>query len=343
MKLQSTLLRCFYILLVNWQTKKVVDGFHASAPTRNSKDRSHHVSAGIRSEAIARPLARSNTAATLQHSPFWGAIGGENGLAHARETDRRSFLSRIMAGFVISLPAAAGSVLCSIPAAAEAIEEDLTSKLFNADGSLREDATIQTEARERTLEWKWDVSDQLAVNIDGSNANGTSSGSAVKLSYNLPEKWERSSDSDRYLDQSQGANLPACNRITVYRAPSKASMDRLSKATRIGVASALDIPAYDSLQDLQKADLIGGRSHISGDDDQKYYEFDLAVAPQNCDKNDDTNLGLGFCPYETIYLLSATVLEDRLYVICVESDKSEWKRANADLRRVRSSFQVQMA
>ena len=342
MKLHPTLLRCFFILqLVNRQLQNVVDSFLVLVPARNRKD--HHGSARIIRELIARPLALSNTAETLQHSPVRGSIGDEKGLPHACETDRRSFLSRITAGVVILLPAAASSVLLLVPAAASAIEDDLTSKLFNADGSLREDATIQTEARERTLEWKWDVSDQLAVNIDGSNADGTASGGAVRLSYNLPEKWERSSDSDRYMDQSQGSNLPACKRITVYRAPGRATVDRLSKATRIGVARALDVPEYDSLQDLQKADIIGGRSRVAGDDDQKYYEFDLAVAPPNCDMSDDTNLGLGFCPYDSIYLLSATVLEDRLYVICVESDKSEWKRANAELRRVRSSFQVQMA
>jgi hypothetical protein len=32
------------------------------------------------------------------------------------------------------------------------------------------------------------------------------------------------------------------------------------------------------------------------------------------------------------------VLDDALYVMAVKSNKSEWKVANSDLKRVRSSF-----
>ena len=50
------------------------------------------------------------------------------------------------------------------------------------------------------------------------------------------------------------------------------------------------------------------------------------------------NLGLGFCPFDTIYLLSAAVLDDSLYVMSIQCNKDEWKVANSDLKRVRSSF-----
>jgi hypothetical protein len=212
-------------------------------------------------------------------------------------------------------------------------EADLTTKMFNPDGSLKEG--IESEAKCRSVELQWG-SDSSTVTkaVDGNDVGGTSEGSSVSLSYKLPEKWD---SKDLYLDRSEGVNAKACNRITVYRAPGSASIDRLEKASRIGIGKALDVT--DDLKEIRTADLIGGRS-VTKDDGQRYYEFDMAVAPETCDTKDADNLNLGFCPYNSIYLLSATILDDRLYVFCVQCDKSQWKRANSDLRRVRSSFQV---
>ena len=61
------------------------------------------------------------------------------------------------------------------------------------------------------------------------------------------------------------------------------------------------------------------------------------------------NLGLGFCPYDNILLVSATVLNadstdgGTLMVCVVECNKNEWKIGNTDLKRVRSSFIVDKA
>jgi hypothetical protein len=88
-------------------------------------------------------------------------------------------------------------------------------------------------------------------------------------------------------------------------------------------------------------------------DEQVYYEFDLAFAPAECTDymaGNKENLGLGFCPYDRIFLVSATVLNNKskdksgtLMCCVVECDKEEWKMANSDLRRVRSSYKVQYA
>jgi len=103
----------------------------------------------------------------------------------------------------------------------------------------------------------------------------------------------------------------------------------------VGVAKSLGV--IESLKPLESADLISGRTRSKGD--IKYYEFDMAVQPPSCDKSKD-DLGLGFCAYENIYLLSCAVVDDHLYVLCIESDKDQWKRANSDLKLVRSSFQI---
>lgn len=134
--------------------------------------------------------------------------------------------------------------------------------------------------------------------------------------YEVPEKWGGSN--------SEG-------KVTVYRVQGEVQPDRLEKATRTGVGKALDFKA------LEPADLISGRTQIR--DGKKYYEFDMAVAPASCDQTED-DLRLGFCSYDTIYLLSATVFDKNLYVLAIESDKQQWKRSNSDLKLVRSSFAV---
>jgi hypothetical protein len=211
-------------------------------------------------------------------------------------------------------------------------EQDLASQMFNPDGSLKEGVTSEV-AKTRIVDFKWDPSDAVLVNLDGENMANISSGSQVRISYELPGKW--GTGKDLYLDTSEGVNLPACKRITVYKAPGKASIDRLEKATTIGVGNALEVT--DDLSKLKTADIIGGRKESKGG--QKYYQFDIASAPDACDKTAD-NLGLGFCPYDTVYLISATVLDERLYVMAVECDNLEWKQGNADLKRVRNSFSV---
>ena len=234
-------------------------------------------------------------------------------LAH----DRRAFLG-----------AAVSAVVAPFPVLAE--DMDMTKQLFNEDGSLKEE--METEAKFRKVELTWNSVDQLQLALDGANAAGTEKGSSVQVSYKLPEKW--GTGSDLYFDQKEGAK--ACDRITVYQATGTANMKRLEKASVTGIGKALDVP--DDMKEVRSADLIGGRTAVK--DGQKFYEFDMAVAPKTCESSKE-DLGLGFCPYDTIYLLSSTVIADRLYVFALKCDKSEWQRANSDLRRVRSSFAVQ--
>jgi hypothetical protein len=95
-----------------------------------------------------------------------------------------------------------------------------------------------------------------------------------------------------------------------------------------------------------------------------YSELDFAVAPTTCSGGEAEDLRLGFCPYDRILLVSAIVVAadtttttqttvppppaendinddgSFLYLLIVESTRAEWQRANAELRRVRSSFTV---
>ena len=210
-------------------------------------------------------------------------------------------------------------------------EADLTSQMFNADGSLKGEVE---EVKFRTVEIAWGTgSDNYLVNVDGANAASTESGSQVRLSYKLPDKWQQKEDG--YYDKSTSDLSKACQRISVYRAPGKVPAERLAKAATIGIAEALYVT--DALKALKGADLISGRTRAQGD--VKFYDFDMAVAPKTCGDSKE-NLGLGFCPFDTIYLLSAAVVDESLYVMAVECDKSEWKVANSDLKRVRSSFAI---
>lgn len=177
------------------------------------------------------------------------------------------------------------------PSFAASDNVDLTSQMFNSDGSLKEG--YQSEVKFRDVSFTWDQSDSLAINTDGVNVQNTKSGSQYTLSYQYPMRWSDGKDGDPiYFDRSEGINRKASKRITIYQASGKATEDRLEKATTIGVAKSFDVP--EELSRLYKADIVSGRVVEKGD--QKYYEFDMASAPETCG-NSEENLGLGFCPY----------------------------------------------
>ena len=244
-------------------------------------------------------------------------------------SERRTFLKT--AALVATTALVSSSGRPALAADEESGGGDLTSQMFNADGSLKEG--IESEAKFRTINMSFDPAAERIVGVDGSSPQPGS----VRVSYQLPLKWE--TGDNLYFDRSEGVNAKACNRITIYQAPGKVAISQLEKATRIGIGKALDIT--EDLAEVSTADLIGGRT-FTADDGQKFFQYECGVAPKTCGDDSD-NLGLGFCPFESLYLLSATVLDDRLYVFALQCNKSEWKRANADLRRVRSTFSVQSA
>lgn len=209
---------------------------------------------------------------------------------------------------------------------------DLTSQLYNPDGSLR-DTTIPVEAKSQTIQFRLDPSSSNAV-VDARTSSSSSS-SPVMVRYDLPEKWQPNT----YVDSSTGQ--ASCRKISVYRLDTSSTnknqqQQLLSKAAQRGVTEVLQT---ERMLGFAQADLISGRTTTSASQ-QTTYEFDMARAPPTCDAQESENLRLGFCPYNSIYLLSAMAVDDSIYVMCVEADKDQWKQSNAELRRVRSSFRV---
>ena len=296
---------------------------------------------------------------------------------------RRDFLLQsLQAASIIS--SASSLSLPSITNAAEdyiyerGAKDDLTSQLYNPDGTLK-DPTM-AEAKEATVNLSFMIPsnpDSTHINIAMDGIQSTSSSVSddvaatnVKAFYNLPIKWKRNESPQLppYYDASEGKNGQACNRITVYSisTPNNLDMNTLEKASKVGVAKSLFMDQISNNyfdKGVQKSDLIGGRTvrkpiqsmeNKDEMEEQVYYEFDLAFAPSECPDymaGNKENLGLGFCPYDRIFLVSATVLTNNdskdksgtLMCFVVECDKEEWKMANSDLRRVRSSYKVQYA
>ena len=226
-----------------------------------------------------------------------------------------------------------------------AVMTTLTSLLLESSSlplvSLADDVdTENTEASFVPQEFGLDASSTNAITVvDGKVLTGdtvSSSSSNTKVRYEFPSKW--SLDPSRlYVDQL--TKETACRSIGWYRlADTSATTERLLKATSIGLPKVLTTPS-PLAPALDRADVMSGR--VTTKNNQQYLELDLAIAPTTCDNKSSDNLGLGFCPYETIYLISASVVNNQLYAFVLECDKSEWKRSNADLRRVRSSFAVQ--
>lgn len=233
----------------------------------------------------------------------------------------------------------------------------MVTQLFNADGSLKDMASV-VEAQVRTITLSVanndddDRSPQRWVDGRTSDARpAASSPSTICIGqYSLPAKWD-----DRYVDATTQER--ACTRISVYRVPySAAPSNKKKKNPKSFSRSALmladvlsALPPDSDLRSLwQGADLISAKirrtNSEEGGDAVLYSEFDVAVAPATCSGSDREDLRLGFCPYDRIGLISAAVVSkeenDVLAVLVVESTRSEWQRANADLRRVRSSFVV---
>ena len=259
---------------------------------------------------------------------------GESPSSSSSSSSRRSALKRM-----------GGASLASafFPAvAANADDGDLTSQLFNADGSLKEGQVVEAKSKVVATTFPGGSGEsspgkKALVSVDGAAAAPTGGGGTVKVSYELPEKWGDASTG--YLDKSEGVNAKSADRITVFQLAGPAEIKTLDKASTIGVAKALGIetlPQYNP--SILKADLVSGRR--SNREGIAYYEYDLAVAPASCVSGQKEDLGLGFCPYDSIVLLSAAVVDGRMYGIMVECDRDEWKKGNADLKRVRSSFQV---
>ena len=210
---------------------------------------------------------------------------------------------------------------------------DLASTLYNPDGSVRDD--VVKEAKERLVRFSWGIEEQGIQQVDGIS-NAASTGNSIEVSYKLPDKWI-SNEKGMYIDPSEGVLAKAADHIYVYQAPGLVKPKDLERASTIGVGKALQV--IPELQRLNGADLLSGHK-TEKEDGQVYYEFDMASAPKSCEDSEQ-NLGLGFCPFDRVYLLSATLLDTgRLYVFCVECDSKEWKQASADLKRVRSSFSV---
>lgn len=233
--------------------------------------------------------------------------------------------------------------LAFFPEKAMAEENDLTSQLFNSDGSLKEGSSLSTEASFRTVSVSFPDSTDIIFDSPVTFINGQSKSKLVdtsgtrEVSYQTPSKWTPDST---YSDTTAGVNLPSCNRILVYQSVSKTSSPVLEKAAMTGVAKALQAQSSGNLN-LGKADLVAGKKEEKNG--VLYWNFDLAVAPLTCaGERKKEDLGLGFCPYDYIVLLSAAIVNDRMYVFQLECDRDQWRRSNADLKRVRQSFVVEV-
>ena len=150
--------------------------------------------------------------------------------------DRRQVLSKIIGEVIISASSIAVASF-PVPCFADDDPTDLTKRLFNPDGSLKQE--METEAKFRSVDLMFDDSDSLAIAIDGSYAGSTRKGSAFNIHYKLPEKWD--DGSNLYFDRSEGVNQKVCNRIIVYEVPGKVTIERLEKASRVGIAKSLAV------------------------------------------------------------------------------------------------------
>ena len=150
---------------------------------------------------------------------------------------------------------------------------DLTTELFNEDGSLRDPNSV-VSAQDKLLNVPFSLTTSangISMNIstDGGLASPSTSDAKTTMiaSYKLPVKWNQDETSQLplYYDSSEGKNGPSCNRISIYSvsAPSNLDMKTLEKASTIGVGKSLfmdQLPNNYFDKGVLKADLISGRT-----------------------------------------------------------------------------------
>ena len=272
------------------------------------------------------------------------------------EESRRNFMMKSAITFATTLSMNGENAI-----AAGDDDDDLTTKMFNDDGSLKDEGTAQV-AKSKTISIPFPSGqiESAIVSVDGSfpslpnDSSDTATATTISVSYALPDKWTAAPE---YIDTSEGLNVKACDFVSIYQVPGVSAYKTLDKAAMTGVAKAVGIKTLPQTdvgygpfsKELLSADIISGKKVMkpvtSSSDEiesRAYYEFDIAVAPKTCDSSAE-NLGLGFCPYDEIALISSTIVNGRMYVIGVKCRKDEWKQANADLKRVRESFFVDSA
>jgi hypothetical protein len=166
------------------------------------------------------------------------------------EQNRRGFLSHSVKSGMASLGIASIVVDAAIvePTFAATENEDMTSQMFNEDGSLKEGAMkglsgTDLEAKSKTVNLIFPTSsssnDSISaiVSVDGifkSDSVLDEAEAKLKSSYQLPEKWTPAPD---YIDTLLSVQKRACDQITIYQLPGKFKDNSiLEKATTIGVA-----------------------------------------------------------------------------------------------------------
>jgi len=147
-------------------------------------------------------------------------------------------------------------------------------------------------------------------------------------SFTLPKFWKTNGKGG----WDDPVNGPQVEGVALYTADfSGADITALGKLNKLDVGALPAIP-----KDLLSGDLVGAKKETRAG--QIFYDFDLALSPKICPQSQQLIQGL--CFPDTVVLLSATVLNGKIYVIDVRANEAQWKAGSKALRSIRGSFKV---
>ncbi|KAK3289317.1 hypothetical protein CYMTET_3250 [Cymbomonas tetramitiformis] len=150
-------------------------------------------------------------------------------------------------------------------------------------------------------------------------------------SYQVPGFWSAEGDSG-WKDPVLGR---AVDSIEIVAIDTKLnSMTDLGRLENVKVAKSLPVPA-----ELAKADLLGGKKQVV--DGVMYYQWDLVTEPATCAP--EKQIIQGQCLPEFITMLSACVIDGKLYVMTILAAAESFKFSGKSLRALRDSFSVAAA
>mmetsp|Transcript_18886 Transcript_18886/g.39301 ORF Transcript_18886/g.39301 Transcript_18886/m.39301 type:complete len:242 (+) Transcript_18886:6-731(+) len=162
--------------------------------------------------------------------------------------------------------------------------------------------------------------------------------STSQYSYQVPSKWQGDGP---FIDISYPDKPSACTSLSVMKLGADVSLSDLGGDVN-KICEAFDVPATtpdgtltDKKNKWKGIDLIAGAKRTK--DGRTYYDYDLAYAPSKCDNSGvGANLGLGFCPYQMVFVVSGC----DGYGFQAKANAKEWKVGNGDIKGIRASWTV---
>jgi len=181
------------------------------------------------------------------------------------------------------------------------------------------------------LDFAW-AGDDVVPAVDEEPINPSQEINDQGTFYVVPSAWipapAMNSFTDKFTEDRVAQRIAVAKTSTTLT-----SISDLGKIENVNAAKALGLD-----ESYIRADLVACAKKKDSND-QLFYQWDLALAPKKCEAGDQFGGALG-CSNNQVVLLSATVKDNQLVVLQINSNIDEWRKRGTSLRDLRNSFRT---